>query len=121
MKILLVEDDKITIDVIERFLKSIYEIYSVSEAESAVQMVSANSYDIILLDINLGRGKNGLEALKEIRKIPGYDSTPIVALTAYAMDGDRETFLDAGCTHYLAKPFSKKEICTLLEKIIVKI
>lgn len=117
VKILLIEDDKITVDVIERFLKKLYYIKSVNDAEAALDAAAADVYHVILLDINLGRGKNGIEALKEIRQIPGYINTPVVAMTAYAMSGDREKFIAAGCDYYIAKPFTKKDICILLEKI----
>ena len=65
------------------------------------------------MDINL-RGISGLEAAQNIRKMKGYEKIPIIALTAYAMVGDREEFLRNGCTHYLSKPFSKEELNNIL-------
>jgi CheY-like chemotaxis protein len=56
-------------------------------------------------------------ATKEIRKIKGYEKTPIVALTAYVREGDKEEFLAGGCTHFLGKPFSTKQLLDLIEKI----
>ena len=74
-------------------------------------------YDIILMDINLGKGMDGIQATQEIRKIKGYKKTPIVALTAYAREGDKEEFLAGGCTHYLGKPFTVKQLLDLIENI----
>jgi CheY-like chemotaxis protein len=73
------------------------------------------------MDINLGLGMNGIEATKRIRKIPGFESIPIVAVTAYAMAGDRETFLNIGCTHYISKPFTKREFISLIEEVLESI
>ena len=70
------------------------------------------------MDINLGLGISGLDAVNEIRSINGYAKVPIVALTAFAMRGDREEFLKAGCTHYLSKPFTKEKIVDLIKRII---
>ena len=70
------------------------------------------------MDINLGKGMSGLEAVKLIREMPGYCDTPVIALTAYAMPGDREKFLEAGCSDYIAKPFNKNELYAKLEKLL---
>jgi len=69
------------------------------------------------MDISLS-GINGLDATKLIRQIPGYANTPIIAVTAFAMRGDKERFLQEGCSHYLSKPFTKKTIIELLQKSI---
>ena len=70
------------------------------------------------MDINLKRGMDGKQATQKIRKMTGYENTPIIATTAYAMVGDKEDFIAAGCSHYLSKPFTKAEVITLLEKVL---
>jgi len=73
---------------------------------------------LILMDINLGKSKNGLYATAEIRKLENYRTTPIIAMTAYAMAGDREEFISKGCTGYISKPFEKNQLIeTVLEFI----
>jgi CheY-like chemotaxis protein len=72
------------------------------------------------MDINLGKGMSGTEATKEIRKIENYKDIPIVAITGFAMRGDKEEFLKAGCTHYLAKPFSRDKMTKLIKQIFAK-
>jgi CheY-like chemotaxis protein len=77
-------------------------------------------YDIILLDIGL-RGKlNGIDVLKEMRKLPGYDKVPMIAFTAFAMAGDKEKFLSEGFNDYISKPFTKEELFALVEKNLLK-
>jgi two-component system, cell cycle response regulator DivK len=69
------------------------------------------------MDINLGKGKSGVDVTKEIRNMPGNEDVPIIAETAFAMRGDREEFLAAGCNYYLAKPFTREEILRIMDKI----
>jgi CheY-like chemotaxis protein len=69
------------------------------------------------MDIGL-RGINGIEALKLIRCInEHYSGVPVIAITAYAMKGDKEKFLSLGFTHYLSKPFQQSELLSLLSAI----
>ncbi|MBU2492665.1 MAG: PAS domain S-box protein [Bacteroidetes bacterium] len=117
-KILHIEDDISTIDVFNRALSKIYEIESAESAEVALSKIKGNIFDVILMDINLGQGINGIELTKEIRKIPNCAGTPIIAVTAYASDKDQKEFLSQGMSHYIAKPFMMKELLTLLEAII---
>jgi PAS domain S-box-containing protein len=115
--ILIVEDDDENRFYIENILND-YKTDSVSDGEGALSRTKAKIYDIVLMDINLGKGIDGITVVKEIRKMDGYKNTPIVALTAYVMDGDKEEFLAAGCTHYLGKPFKRKQLLSIIESII---
>lgn len=117
--VLIVENDESSKDITRLFLRNICQLEFASSGEEAIQMVSKKSYDIILMDINLGVGISGVDATKKIRKIEGYKNTPIVALTGFAMRGDREEFIKAGCTHYLSKPFSKEGIIKLIKNIMI--
>ncbi len=116
-KLLLVEDDKVNVDVINLFLRDYCDVDHSSSALEALKMVKSRKYDAILMDINL-KGMTGLDAVKHIRQLNDYKDIPVVAVTAYAMAGDRKRFLEQGCSHYLAKPFSKKELIELLETIL---
>ena len=119
-KILLVEDDVITQDVIRFFLKDLYSVDVANNADTAMEFVNANKYNAILMDINLGKGKSGIEITQDIRKVEGYENVPIIAETAFAMRGDKEEFLAAGCDYYIAKPFSKEEIRSILLAVDVE-
>ena len=116
--VLLVEDDLSNAGVIEFFLKDLYEIDTVTEGEAAVKIAGRKRYNAILMDIDLGSGINGLEAARQIKKIPGYANTPIIAVTALAMKGNREKFLSEGCTHYIAKPFDKKTLVKFMKDVL---
>ncbi len=117
-KILIVEDDDITIELLKLYLKNYYDFDIAQNGTDAILLVSQNKYDAILMDINLGIGIDGLEVTKEIRKLASYEKIPIVAMTAYAMAGDKESFIEAGCNHYISKPFPKQDLLNLLNKIL---
>ena len=70
------------------------------------------------MDINLGKGIDGLTATQKIRELPGYQNTPIIAVTGYTMAGMQERIIDGGCSYYLAKPFGKKLLIDLLITIL---
>ena len=116
--LLLVENDMPSIDIIKIYLQDRYVVDAAIDGLTALQMAEKKIYHAILMDIDLGFGMNGLEVAQKIKKIKGYENIPIIAVTAYAMLGDREKFLSAGCTHYIAKPFDKFALVELLEEIL---
>jgi CheY-like chemotaxis protein len=116
--ILLVEDDAINASVIKNFLKRNFNVDIAFTSTSCIEMVKKYNYVLILLDINLGHGMNGIDVLNEIRKIPGYISTPIIASTAYAMKGDKEKLLNAGFNDYISKPYMMIEIIHKVQQYV---
>jgi PAS domain S-box-containing protein len=116
--ILIVEDDKINEMAIRKMLRKYYNTISVTNGRLAIEEVKKQDIDIILMDINLRDEMDGIKTTNLIRKISGYENKPIVALTAFAMPGDREKFLGSGFSHYLSKPFDQDEILLLLHDII---
>lgn len=117
--ILYVENEAVSASFVEIVLSSKYNVDIASSSDAALEKVRKKKYDTILLDINLGKGLNGLELSEAIRKIPGYSTTPFVAVTAYAMEEEKAEFLARGLTHYLSKPFGKNEILELMDSIFL--
>ncbi|MDR3609557.1 MAG: PAS domain S-box protein [Ignavibacteriaceae bacterium] len=117
-KFLLVDDDTDTYLVTKIFLKNICILDHSTTGLEAIDAVKKNLYNIILMDINLGYGMDGLSALKEIRKVPGYQKIPVVAFTAYAMKKDKEYFINDGCDYYLSKPFEKNDLLNMVSGIL---
>jgi len=116
--ILYVEDDEVSVIYIEKLLKGAYDVEIAKNSAESVQMAKKKQYALILMDINLGKGANGIDATREIRNMKNYRDIPIIAVTAYAMVGDREEFIAGGCTDYLSKPFEGKELLDLLKKYL---
>ena len=111
-KILLVEDNELNRDMLSRRLQRRgFEIVTATDGEKGVALAASEKPDLILMDISLP-GLNGWDATKQIRR--NGVTTPIIALTAHAMSGDREKTLEAGCDEYETKPV---ELEILLSKI----
>ncbi|MBI5809513.1 MAG: response regulator [Ignavibacteriales bacterium] len=117
-KLLLVEDDEISVDVMRLFMKGFVEIDAARTAKETMDKVQANQYDLILMDINLGKGPTGIDLIKQIRELPNYKETKVIAVTAFAMKGDKEEFLSSGFDFYLAKPFTKEELRATIKRFL---
>jgi CheY-like chemotaxis protein/signal transduction histidine kinase len=115
VKILLVEDYKHSQIIVTRLLKknNFESIVVVENGQEALDAVKVQKYDLILMDMQMPV-MNGFEATQKIRELEDYENTPIVALTAFAMKGDREKCLDAGATDYIPKPIDSK---VFIEKV----
>jgi CheY-like chemotaxis protein len=115
IKILLAEDYKHSQIIVTRLLKknSFENVVVVENGEEALENAKKQQFDLILMDMQMPV-MNGFEATQNIRLLPGYKDTPIIALTAFAMKGDREKCLEAGATDYIPKPIDSKEF---IEKV----
>jgi CheY-like chemotaxis protein/signal transduction histidine kinase len=109
-KILLVEDYKHSQIIVTRLLKKndFESIVVVENGQEALDAVQEQHYDLVLMDMQMPV-MNGFEATRKIRELEEYKDIPIIALTAFAMKGDREKCLDAGATDYIPKPIDSSE------------
>jgi CheY-like chemotaxis protein len=120
MKRILIVDDKATSRELLRTVleKQGYAVIEAGDGEEALRQARADSLDLILLDLQMPI-RNGYDVLGELRQDPQYAAIPVIALTASAMQGDREKALAAGFTGYLTKPLAlarlRDEIQRLLE------
>jgi CheY-like chemotaxis protein len=114
-KVLLVEDYKHSQIIVTRLLKKngFTSVVVVENGAEALEQVKQQSFDIILMDMQMPV-MNGFEATERIRQIPEYKDTPIIALTAFAMKGDKEKCLEAGASDYIPKPIDSQEF---IEKV----
>jgi len=115
-KILLVDDDDMTHILVTQMLRGVVEIDYAATGAEGIMLLTGNTYAVVLLDINLKAGLSGFDVLKEIRKLPKYNGIPIIAITAYAMMGDKEVFLSQGFTDYLSKPFTGNRLSGIIQK-----
>lgn len=117
LKILVVEDDLVTIDFIETVLKD--EVNELVVVKTGVQAIEAlkehNDIDLILMDLKLPV-MNGFNAVKIIRETN--KDIPIIAETAFAFPDDRMKSLEAGCNDYISKPFKRGELIDIILKNI---
>jgi signal transduction histidine kinase/DNA-binding response OmpR family regulator len=120
INILVVEDNLINQKLIVRILeKRGYLVDTANDGKEAVEKISYSNYDLALMDIQMP-AMDGIEATELIRKKEKEENakmTPIIALTAYAMKGDKERFLKAGMNSYISKPIKQNELMETIEKL----
>lgn len=109
-KVLIVEDNPQNMKVATMALRPQgYEIVQAVDGEEAVTVALREHPDLILMDIQLPK-MSGLDATRKLRATAGFQKMPIIALTAYAMKGDKEKTRQAGCNYYLSKPVNTREL-----------
>jgi CheY-like chemotaxis protein len=107
--ILVVEDNELNMKLVRGLIKiGKYRMLEANDAEFGIQLIREQQPDLVLMDIQLP-GMDGLSATKIIKEDPDLKDIPIVALTSYAMQGDKEKALAAGCTGYIAKPIDTRK------------
>jgi len=117
-RILVVDNDNTTLMIIDAFLDEYYILDKAINGKEAINLAHLNKYDLILMDINLGKDDDGLTVTKKIKEIKGFRNVPVIAITAYAMVGDREKFIVGGLTDYISKPFLKSDLLNLIMKVL---
>jgi two-component system, cell cycle response regulator DivK len=117
-KILLVEDNPVNRRLAEFLLRSQgYQVREAFTAEEVFEIIKTDRPDLILMDLQLP-GMDGLQAARKLKQDAAMRDIPIVAVTSYAMKGDRERAHEAGCAGYVTKPIDKT---TLLEEIATQL
>ena len=112
--VMIVEDNQINCDLFERYILDIACVDKVYDGFEAVKMARSRVYDAILMDINLSSEMDGISATREIRTMKGYDNVPIIAVTGFASLHEKEYIMANGLTHYIAKPFEKEKLRSIL-------
>ncbi|EJM42846.1 signal transduction histidine kinase [Pseudomonas sp. GM33] len=114
--VLLVEDNPVNQTVIEAMLRSLgFKVSVAADGAQAVHSAESLIFEAILMDCRLPV-IDGYEATRQIRQLPGCTDLPIIALTANALQGDREACLSAGMNDYLAKPFKRADLQQILQR-----
>ncbi|MEK6757152.1 MAG: response regulator [Bacteroidota bacterium] len=106
--IMLVEDNKDNRLLVRTLLSELYTLLEYETGFEAIQALKTSTPNLILLDISLP-GMDGIEVLSRLRSNERLRDIPVVALTAHAVSGDRERFLEAGFNDYVAKPIVNEE------------
>lgn len=117
-KVLVLEDNKDARRLLEKFLEGGFDASLTGEETRALEMAREKPFDVVLMDINLGGERTGVDALRALRHLSGYEQVPVVALTAYAITGDRERFLSHGFDGYLGKPLTKQDLYDTISRVL---
>ncbi len=117
-KILLVEDNEMNRDMLSRrLIRKGYEVVMAVDGQQGVTMAAGEKPDLILMDMSLPV-IDGWTATRQIREDPSLPSIPIIALTAHAMEPDRDKALAAGCDDYDTKPVDLKRLLGKIEHLL---
>jgi CheY-like chemotaxis protein len=117
-KILVVEDNPANMRVIRMLLRSKgYTLLEATDGEEALAVAREGRPDLIIMDIQLPK-MDGLEVTRRLRRTPEFKQTPIIALTASAMEGDRDKIIAAGCDEYVSKPVNTRRFPELVAEML---
>ncbi|WP_025741424.1 response regulator [Aquimarina pacifica] len=119
MNILYVEDNKINAMVMEKMLsKNNANVIIAENGLKALKLVKNNSLDLILVDINLGLNQmDGCELLQRFKQLDIIKGLPVFAVTAYAMPGDKQRFINIGFDNYFSKPVNFDKLLSVIANI----
>ena len=119
-KILIVEDNELNMRLFSDLLKSKgHKVFQCNEGKEALSQTKKLKPDLILMDIQMPE-VDGITATKLIRKTPEIAKTKIIAVTAFAMDGDAERILACGCNDYISKPISIESFFKTVDGVLAK-
>lgn len=117
--ILLAEDNEACIITVSSYLTAKgYQLITARNGMEAVEMATTHDLALILMDVQMP-GMDGFEAMRRIRSNPSLSSLPIIALTALAMDKDRDRCLAAGADHYVSKPVKLRQLVSMIEELLM--
>jgi len=117
-KILIVEDNPRNLRLLIMTLRGKgYSLLQTTDGEEALTVAMAERPDLIIMDIQLPK-LDGLEVTRRLRVTPGFSQIPIIALTAYAMKGDREKAIAAGCDTYVLKPINTRQLPVVVAEML---
>ena len=117
-KVLVVEDEANIVDSLSFLMKQAgYEVLVARDGDTAIRMMQNRPADLILLDLMLPR-RDGYEVCRDIRANPDWKAVRIIMLTARGRDLDRRKGMEAGADAYVTKPFSTREIVTLVQDLL---
>jgi two-component system, OmpR family, phosphate regulon response regulator PhoB len=120
MKKILIVDDQVEVrELVEVTLRvENYAIFQAKSGEEAVEIAKSEMPDLIIMDVMMPGGMDGVEATRIIKKIKGLERCPIIILTAKGQQMDRQKGIEAGADDYFRKPFSPLELIKKVESIL---
>ena len=119
-KILVVEDNPQNMKVVLMALRPHgYTFLQATDGEEALKIAVRDNPDLIIMDIQLPK-VSGLEVARRLRQMPAFSHVPIIAVTAYAMKGDKEKAVEAGCNTYLPKPIDTRQLPGVVAEMLLR-
>lgn len=117
-KVLIVDDNELNRKLFENLVGQLYDFKSARNGMEAIAIATTTPFDLILMDIQMPR-MDGITAMKRIRE-NDFGACPILAVTAFADDGDKQSFLDQGFDDFIAKPIRPREFILTIQSFLKK-
>lgn len=115
-RVLIVDDNPTNLKLVAYLVRAnSYDVDTAGDAEAALAAIAVNRPDVILMDLQLP-GIDGLELTRRLKADPATKTISIIAVTAYAMKGDEEKALEAGCDDYVTKPIDTRALPELIAR-----
>jgi len=116
--ILYVEDNELNRKIVRDLLRrTSYRLIEAPDGEAGMTAAREQRPDLILMDLQLPK-VSGIEATRALRAEPATSTTPIIAITSFALSGDEQRAKEAGASAYLAKPFSPFDLLTMIRRLV---
>ena len=118
-KVYVVEDNEKNMKLFRAILKIIpdIEVFEETRGDLGLELIKSGNPDLVILDIQLPE-MNGIEICSELRKTDKFKDTPIIAVTSFAMKGDKERIMEAGFNQYVSKPIKVQEFREVVKKYL---
>jgi CheY-like chemotaxis protein len=121
LRTLHVEDNAEVRSIVKYFLrKKRFHVDAAESGQDALQLAQEERYDVIIMDVNLGEGMDGIETTRRLRGLSNYKDVPIIAVTANLTTNIREHCLEAGMDAFLPKPFQKEDLLNTIRHVMEK-
>lgn len=118
--VLVVDDYPENCRLLYFYLRGEYHVLTAASAEEAFALLDEHPVDLVVMDINLKDGMNGIEATERIRRRDGMADLPVLAISAYAYPDDRQRFLSAGFDDYIPKPIFKERMLRKVRALLAR-
>ena len=119
-KLLVVEDNRETQLIIKVALRDKYDLQVVGNSSDAISLLLNNNFDLVLLDLNLDGKDEGKTILSKIREEMKNTKVPVIIATAYDLKPEDEQFYNDNANGFIPKPFDKKDLLVIVNKILLK-
>lgn len=117
-RVMVVEDNDVNASLAELILRNDFIVEVAQNASVAIKLATLNHYDLILMDINLGAGMDGIDASREIWKVEGNEHLPIIAVTGYTSNYEKQLIMSNGFSAFMAKPYKTEKLLELVHEVL---
>jgi two-component system, cell cycle response regulator DivK len=117
-KILYVEDDAINALIVRKLLQKDFQITVATDSQTCFDNLDKATFDIILMDINLGEKNDGVQTMQKVKLHPNAKHTKVLAVTAFSLPEDKKKYIESGFDGYVMKPIDEKELVDSIQKAL---